>query len=385
MFNLDRKEANFIKNYNRLFGMGLPHMDAVEDVFRELKDVELEKLKATLVATLIEQRVFHKFKFLGKSFNIAIDGTGVVSFDYCHCSNCLHKISKNGKATYFHNVLEAKLVTSNGFSVSLASEWIENDAERGYEKQDSEHKAFKRLAAKLKKYFPRLPIVITADGLYPNKPFFDICRENNWGFIVTFKDGNLSSVWEEVNLLPKTATNTTEKTEADKTTVTQLVYRWENDIEYKGHKLNFIECKETVTNILTRETKEHRFAYLSSVAINRSNADKTVKNGRMRWKIENEGFNTQKNNGYNMQHKYSRKSFLALKNYYQTLQIAHMINQLAVLSQDVQDIFSHDGKLTVTFLWKRMLCFLIDGELLENELKALVAKRFQIRLRAKPV
>jgi hypothetical protein len=100
-------------------------------------------------------------------FVVAIDGTGVMNFSQKHCEHCLYKRSKRGKLSYFHNVLEAKLITPNGFSISIATEWIENP-QGEYDKQDCELKAFKRLAAKLKKPFPRLPICITADGLYPN-------------------------------------------------------------------------------------------------------------------------------------------------------------------------------------------------------------------------
>ena len=91
-----------------------------------------------------------------------------------HCDHCLHKTSKNGVTTYFHYVLEAKLITPNGFAISLATEWIENPS--SYDKQDCELKAFKRLAWKMKKFFPRLPICIHADGLYPSKRFFEIVR-----------------------------------------------------------------------------------------------------------------------------------------------------------------------------------------------------------------
>jgi len=49
--------------------------------------------------------------------------------------------------------------------------------------------------------------------------------------------------------------------------------------------------------------------------------------GRLRWKIENEGFNMQKNGGYNLEHPYS-KDEVAMKNFYLLLQIAHIISQL---------------------------------------------------------
>ena len=58
-----------------------------------------------------------------------------MSFTEPHCEQCLHRTSKSGKTTYFHHVLEAKLITPNGFALSLATEWIANPA-GAYEKQD---------------------------------------------------------------------------------------------------------------------------------------------------------------------------------------------------------------------------------------------------------
>ncbi len=69
-------------------------------------------------------------------------------------------------------MLEARLVTFNGFSISLLSEWIENPSDEDYDKQDCERKAFTRLAARLKQDFPRLPVLILADGLYPYHSMF---------------------------------------------------------------------------------------------------------------------------------------------------------------------------------------------------------------------
>ena len=379
-FNSDRKEANFKKNYRRLFGMRLPRMDTVGDVFRELRGKELEGLKASLVAGLIEKRVFHKFKFLGRSSSVAADATGIASFGERHCPNCLTQ-TKNGKTIYFHAVLEAKLVTSNGFSISLASEWVASEPERDYDKQGFEMKAFVRLSAKLKKHFPRLPITITADGLYPNKTFFDVCGKNQWGFVVTFKDGNLPSVWEEIRLLPERRGERTERLVASKSGTMKLQYRWRNNIEYKGHVLHFIECRESATDPGTGATTTKRFVHLSSVAVDAGNADAISRNGRMRWKIEDEGFNAQKNCGYEMEHKYSRVSFLALKNYCQTLQIAHLINQLTELSLSVQELFGRDNKLTAKHLRKRLVGFVTDGAVAVAGLEEIAAHRVQIRLR----
>ena len=79
-----------------------------------------------MIRILLEKKVLHKFRFRGLWFTVAVDATGVVSFDEKHCEHCLHKTSKNGKTTYFHNVFHAPLICSNGFSISLGTQWIEN-------------------------------------------------------------------------------------------------------------------------------------------------------------------------------------------------------------------------------------------------------------------
>src|SRR4030043_615 len=223
--NNDRQEENFEKNYQRIFKMRLPHMDTVDDVMRQLAENELEELKTSLIQTMLKKRTLHKFRFLKKWVVVAVDGSGIMSFTERHCDHCLTKTSKNGKVTYFHNVLEAKLVCSNGFSLSLATEWIENP-EGDFDKQDCERKAFERLAEKLKSIYPHLPICITADGLYPNQTFFDICENNHWSFIVTFKDGNLPSVWKKVESLKADMTDN----------------EYEQRIEEEGKKIHRSYC-----------------------------------------------------------------------------------------------------------------------------------------------
>ena len=383
-FNSDRRQETFIKNYERLFGIRLPHMDTIEAVLRLLQPDELEKLKACLVSGLIEKKVFHKFKFWSKRFVVAIDGTGLYSFDHKHCDHCLHKTSSTGVTTWFHHVPEAKLVTSNGMAISLCTEWIANNPDNLFDKQDCEHNAFKRLAIKLKKSYPRLPICITADGLYPNQYFFAICLKNDWDFIVTFKDGNLPLLQEEIELLrPLNATNTTERITTTKNVRTTQTFRWINELEHKKISINWIECiEETIVTAATKKTSEEKpshFVYVTNLEINRQTACQICDGGRLRWKIENEGFNTQKNGGYHMEHKYSRVSFQALKNYYQCLQIAHLINQLVEKSIALAALL--DDTMGITYLWQKILVgFLLWIELDETEIVTIKAQRWQIRL-----
>jgi len=377
-FNNDGQEEFFSKNYKKIFKMRLPHMDTVDAVMRVLKENELEELKTSMVRNLLEKKSLHKFRFLKHWFAVAVDGSGILSFSEKHCDHCTHKTSKNGKTTYFHNVLEAKLVCCNGFSISAAAEWIEN-YESDYEKQDCERKAFKRLEKRIKMLYPRLPVCIAADGLHPNEPFFNICKNNNWSFIVTFEDGNLPSVWKKVEQLkPAADDNKYSQVIVENGKKIQHHYCWINGIGYRGNRLNYIECEETIENIKDNEKEVSRFVYLTNIKISRSNAAEVVQTGRLRWKIENEGFNTQKNLGYNLERKYSRVSWLAAKNYYQCLQIGRLVNQLLELSSKLKALLK--GKITVKHLWKCLTGFMIFGDIDSSEKTSMLSQlRTQVR------
>jgi hypothetical protein len=356
-YNNDRREDCFRKTFFKYFGFRLPQADTTDDVLRDLPPGELEILKANLVRGLIEQKILRKFRFLGKFYLVAVDGTGVSTFEQRHCDHCLTKTSKTGVVTYFHYVLEAKIVTSSGLSISLASEFIDNTPGRDYEKQDCEQKAFVRLAVKVKKYFPRLPICILGDGLYPNNTVIDICAKNNWQFIITLKDGNLKTFQQEVELLKATIQKQSVY-RANKTSRTTTQYAYLNDIEYSGRYFSWVECIETIVKIKDKTSSQQRFTYITNVPQNQQNVVETGDSGRLRWKIENEGFNAQKNLGYEMEHKFSRKSYTAMQNYYQVLQIAHMINQLVERSKQIVDILTEHSKQTIVDLWKKMLAYL---------------------------
>ena len=376
-FNNLRQEAKFEKHYRRLFKLRLPHLDTVHRVLCRLADEPLEQLKQWLVKTLLEKKALHKYRLFGQYVVVAIDATGTMSCAERHCEQCLHQTSKKGKTTYFHNVLEAKLITANGFAISLATEWIANPLTE-YDKQDDERKAFVRLAAKLKQLYPRLPICLTADGLYPYQGFLDICRANHWAFILTFKDGNLPSVWEEVQaLLPRCPDQHCHERRFQGQERIEQDFRWVTDIDYHGHRLQWLDCLETVTHLESAEQTTTRFVHLTNLEVTATTVVVLSATGRLRWKIENEGFNTQKNLGYALQHQYARLNWQAAKNYYQCLQIGHLINQLMVLSTTFAPLLQ--GKITLRHLWRTMIAFLLYGRLRRSTLDALAQRRFQVR------
>ena len=384
-FNNLREDLRFEKNYQQLFKMKLPHADTVDQVMRLLKTEQLERLKQKMVKVLIRRKIFQKQRYRGKWYCVAIDATGVTSYKEPHCEQCLHKTSKKGKTSWFHNVLEARLVTPNGFSISLLSEWIENPENNNYDKQDCERKAFTRLAARLKQDFPQLPILILADGLYPYEGFFTLCRNNNWHYIVTFKEGNLPTIWKKTRELQNDQAENQHQEliiRPDKNTE-ERHYRWVTDMDYHGHTLNWLECKEAISrkNVKNEPVETQcTFTHITDLPIHTNNIVLTSRTGRLRWKIENEGFNTLKNGGYKMEHKYSRVSYQASKNYHQLMQIAHLINQLMVLSTHFQETYLR-GKNhpTLKSLWQDLITAMKWAELDELRLRKIKTQKIQFR------
>ena len=300
-------------------------MDTVTDVMNKLDESHLESLRRQVIKYLLDKRTIHKYRLLGKYFTIAVDGSGVYVFDKQPYVHCPYKTSKNGKKKWYQNVLEAKLVCSNGFSLSISTEWLKN--EDGHNKQDCEQKALKRLLENLKIDFPRLPICILLDGLFASAPVMDQIKSKDWEYIIVWKDGKLKNVQEQlVDLRLEKHVERIQKEEIhNHKSKTDHIYEYSKAaLSHKDHKFYYIKHELQTSQVGMESVKDKkRFVCISSIAPNRANIKELTQAGRMRWKIENEGFNTQKNHGLNLHHKYVRKNFTGIRNYYMCLQIAH--------------------------------------------------------------
>jgi len=354
--NNHRADGYFSTHYQQLFKMKLPHQDSVKAVLCTLPNEELEAVKMNLMSRMFEQKWLREYRLLQHYYLVAVDATGIMSFDERHCEHCLTKKTKNGKTTYFHYVLEAKLVTCDGHAFSLASEWIENP-EGDFDKQDCERKAFVRLAKKLKQQYPRLPVCILADGLYPYENAFKICEDNGWKFIFVLQEGSLKTVQEELSLTRIRKPAAEWYTIKNKWKVTDE-YRFQTGIVYhKKYTLNWVQCIETRKKDDKKETS--CFEYVTNIEPDRDSVRAIAEGGRLRWKIENEGFNTQKCGDYQLEHKFCRNSYNGLKNYYTLLQIAHAINQLIEKGKTVTTILKLRKKETIHNLWDKLKHFMI--------------------------
>lgn len=307
-----------------------PHGDTLNVAFARLDPDQMQEVVTGMVRTLIRKKVLYRHRLLGRYFVIAIDGTGRLTFPERHCPHCL-TATHHGKTIYYHPVLEAKLVLPNGFAFSIMTEFVENPGEHPT-KQDCELKAFYRLAKRLKQAFPRLPLCLSMDALFAGGPTMTICEEYDWKYMIVLQAGCIPYIDEEFeSLLPLAPENHLRFHTGPQNKIRQD-YSWINDISYVDsegdeHTVAVLECLENKPTS-DGQSKTTRFKWITNFTV-KTNKVIALANegGRIRWKIENEGFNVQKNGGFDLEHAYTRDP-VASKVFYFLLQIAHLIAQL---------------------------------------------------------
>lgn len=319
-----------------------PHGDTLDHTFRQLDVNAVQEVVCRLIEKLIRKKVFYPYRLRDRYVMIAIDGTGMLTFRQRHCERCLTRTLRDGSVLYYHPVLEAKLVTANGFALSIMTEFIENPGENP-DKQDCELTAFYRLAARLKARFPRLPICVLLDGLFACGPVLQMCRDNHWQHMIVLKDNDLPSVNEEFEALwPLEPANKLTYWTGKKKEICQN-FRWVNEIVYvdsdrREHVVSVLECVETKPG-KDGTTVTNKFKWLTFFKLTEKNVIEFANTGgRLRWKIENEGFNVQKNGGFGLEHAYSENEVSA-KVFYFLLQIAHMLFQLMAKGSLFKKVF----------------------------------------------
>ena len=372
-FELDTPEA--LENLNRLSHgrqETLAHHDTLDHYLGHVDPEDPSRLRRAMVHRLIRMRVLDDARLLGY-FLVVLDGTGQLYFRQRHCEHCLTK-TVNGKTQYYHHVLEAKLVSPGGLAFSIASEFIENTDPQAT-KQDCELKAFARLAGRLKKDFPQLRLCLCMDGLYARGSVLQTCRDNGWKYFITFQKGSLPALWKDYLSLRRLSPAHRKR---QRHRGAEQNFAWVQGLEHvddqkQVHRVNAFQCIE-------RDGQDRtRFVWLTNFEITADNvATLANRGGRCRWKIENEGFNIQKNGGFNLEHAYSLGE-RQIKNFYILLQIAHILVQLmergSLLGGDCKRLFGSLRNLSRR-LAESLRYRLIPLEALDADATA----RIQIRL-----
>lgn len=303
----------------------MPHKDSLNYYLSLQSPEELSGIREKMIKKLIRSKQFNRAKLLNQYWRVILDGTGL------HCykekpDDENYLISREKKADgsecvrYYRKVLEAKLVVGEGRILSLDTEFIENET-ASVSKQDCEFKAAKRLLKRLKEKYPRMKFCIQGDALYAVEPFMQLCRENGWHYLFTFKGSSQQYLSECYESLKKTK---------DVITVSNVSKEQGEACYCNG--IEEMAGKEQPANLFEYQyTDEHgqirRFTWITDLHLTRYNLQEMINAGRGRWTIENQGFNEQKNGIYDIEHLNSH-NYNAIKNHYLLVQIADIIFRL---------------------------------------------------------
>ena len=306
----------------------MPHYDTLNYYLERLSPECLSQLRRKMVTGLIRGKQFNRNRLLGKYWRVILDGTGLFCFKEKHCENCLcmERRTDDGKKEklYYHKVLEAKIVLSESIVISLGTEFIENEKE-DVEKQDCETNAAKRLMERIKKNYPRLPICIQGDALYATEPMMKLCRKKyHWAYIFTHKERRQKLLDEGFEWIKSGGIKKVSGLCEEKGTGC-----YANHVEEVAGKKESMNVFEYEYEKKDKKEEEHRvrFRWISSLELTERNLEEMIEAARGRWKIENEGFNNQKNGIYRIEHLNSRNS-KAMKNHYLLTQISDILMQL---------------------------------------------------------
>lgn len=300
----------------------LPHLDTLEKTLRGVPPEGLETVLALCVRRLIRMKALDGWRSGGR-FLLAVDGTGLWSFRERHCPHCVKTEHASGAVTYSHKLLVAFIISADGYALPVACEFIENPGE-AYDKQDCETKAFHRLQAKLLRLFPQTPFRLLLDALYADRNVMAECAANGWDFAITFKESDMPALWREAQaLLALEPGNLARVTLPAKAGGGSLEVRWTGGLDYHGLTLSAVFQAERGRDGNTLKF----FAHLTLRTVDRDNCLARAADGRLRWRCENEGFNTLKNGGFALEHVYSRNEN-ASKCYVLLMLLAHIVQQL---------------------------------------------------------
>ena len=329
------EETKYLENISKITKEKvekIPDAEIYTNVFSRIEKEEIEKFQYKINYNMLRNKIYEASKILGK-YNLVLDATRFQKAHYEVSKEWL-KETKEGKTTWYLSMLELKLVANN-MAISVMNEIINNEDKKKKNeteeeiknksieelKQDCELNASKRLLPRFRQRYPRLPVRIIADSLYPSISLIELCEEENIEYIFVLKDKKIPTLLTEFLTLVSMPIGNREVIETEAQIVLTL---WENNIDYKGKKINVIRQ-------IAKDKKTEKYSkcmWITNREITRKNLYKIIYCAKLRDYIENQGFREQKvTSGIDLEHVYS-KDIKTIKVIYTIIQITHLILQI---------------------------------------------------------
>lgn len=346
----------------------VPSDTQMRTIIDEVQVEELRPLFRERVKELKRSGELSKMVYFGKYYLVHLDGTGYFSSKKINCEGCLEKKnSKTGEISYSHQMMGGAIVHPDlKVVIPLMPEAIIK--QDGETKNDCERNTAKRFLHKLRQDHPNLPIIITEDSLSPNAPHIKALKEGNFRFILGVKEGDHRYLFNCVKTKQE-AGQTNEYEQREGKTIHR--YRYVNQVPL--NKSN----QDVLVNLLEyweiKGDKIQHFCWVTDFTLSDLIVGLVMRGGRARWKIENETFNTLKNQGYHFEHNFGHGKKNLSVNFATLMMLAFLIDQIQQLACPLfQAVLKKKGSRKRLWEHSRALIYTLSFSSMEEVYRALL-------------
>jgi hypothetical protein len=354
-FDKQRAEGNL----QTIYGIACVPCDTrMREILDPMSPESLRPLFKSVFRQLQRGKALEPMAFLDDYYLVALDGTEYFSSQTIHCASCLHKVHRNGASTYYHQMLGAALIHPDRREVIplMPEPIVKQD---GTAKNDCERNAAKRFLVKLRQDHPHLKFVVTEDSLSSNAPHIETLHAQGLHYILGVKAGDHAYLFQQVQVAEH-AGHVTAYERHDRAGGLVHRFRFVNDVplnaSHAAVRVNFIEYWEIAAD------KVQHFSWVTDLRVSRRNVVCLMRGGRARWKIENETFNTLKNQGYHCEHNYGHGEQNLSVVFAMLMMLAFLVDQTQQMCCALfQAVWAKVGSKRL--IWERMRALFYDYRL----------------------
>jgi Transposase DDE domain len=343
-------------NLQSIYGIGrVPCDTAMREILDPVDPEHLRPAFAGVFRHLQRGKALAEMIFVEGHYLLALDGTGYFSSKEIHCNSCLETHHRNGTVTYAHQMLGAALIHPDKREVIplMPEPIVKQD---GTAKNDCERNAAQRFVTKFRRDHPHLKVIVTEDSLSSNAPHMETLHEHDMRYILGVKEGDHAFLFKQVAEAER-AGRVTYYDRHDRQQGMHHRFRFVCDMplneSHPSLRVNFIECWETVGD------KVQHFSWITDLCVNKGTVYRIMQGARARWRIENETFNTLKNQGYHFEHNFGHGYEHLSVVFAELMMLAFLVDQVQQLCCPLfQAAWAKWGSKRL--LWEKMRALFFD-------------------------
>jgi hypothetical protein len=339
-FQQDMKQKKGQCNAESLFGMNhVPSENQIRALLDPVAPSKLAGVFREVYHRLDRGKVLNEYRSFGHNLLVVIDGTQYFSSQKLSCEHCNTRELNKGKTNYFHSVLTPVIAQpGNAHVIALEPEYIL--PQDGKEKQDCEIEAAKRWVGANGDFYAQQGVTIMGDDLFSRQPFIQVLKDKHLNFILVCKPDSHEALYATVDFLATSGVLASYQKRFWNGNYAEIyTYRYANQLPLRGDP-ETVQVNWCELTIIREDTGEQLYknAFCTDFKVEETTVAAIVRDGRTRWKVENENNNVLKTKGYHLEHNFGHGS-----EYLASLLLS--LNLLAFLFHTVLDLVDEKYRL----------------------------------------